>query len=146
MIETFKKYVKAYPLYAYLREGAIINDVEELIKNSEDLTFLNEKYNEYVLKMNKERDAQSKCDSDFFWWGHEADVEKYKYLSEFVKRLIVEKFDINTLPENKKLEKKATEFDKIISKIDEKINGLKEFKPASYKAKIELLENVKKAI
>lgn len=86
-IEDFKKYVKAHPLYAYLRENDIIDDVEELIKNSEDLTFLNERYNEYVLKMNKEREAQSKCDSDFFWWGHEADAEKYKYLSEFVEYL-----------------------------------------------------------
>ena len=143
-IKDFENYVKTYPLYAYIKKEDVGSDFEEIVKNSDDIIFLNEKYNSYLIKYNEAKKCQSECHSDFSWWSYETVIEQNKYLLEFVKRIIAQKFDINSLPENKKLEKKATEFDKITSKIDEKINDLKEFKPASYKAKIELLESIKK--
>lgn len=112
MVEDFETYVKFYPLYAYVKKEDVASDFEEIVKNCDNIIFLNEKYNSYFTKYNEAKKRQSECHSDFSWWSYEVVIEQNKYLLEFVRRLIVEKFDINSLHENKKLEEKATDFEK----------------------------------
>lgn len=119
---------------------------EEFSKFSKE-TPIEDLYSKYLIAIDIVKHAdemQSKCKSDYSYWGYIAQYETYRVVAKICAKLIFDLLSLDYLPEIQTLQLKANKYEDIKRNVDRKIVGLTEFKPSGYKAKIQLLEDILK--
>lgn len=112
------------------------------ITDDTPIEILYHNYIEAIAHSKKADELKFNCKSDYFYWGYISDYESYTLVAKIYAKLIFDLLNIDYLPEFQTLQLKATRYDKIKEKAIKKAEGFNEFKPAGYKTKIELLNEV----
>lgn len=136
-----KKYQEKVSKASYADDTEINN---ELSKIAEEVTAdeILSLYKQYKVECLKNQNIAKETRSDFFYWGYVSKWCTYEYLYKLMAQIYKGQIEEDDYGDIVSLKKKANGYQSILDKIKEKKQGLEEYKPASYKSKIELLESL----
>ena len=101
-------------------------------------------YKQYKDKYLENHNIAKNTHSDFFYWGYVSKWCTYEYLYKLMALIYKGQIEEEDYEDVISMKQKANGYLSILDKIKEKKQGLEEYKPASYKSKIELLESLTK--
>ena len=121
---------------------------EKLVKNEIDklqnLDIVN-LFSELILiytKIKENQKLMKECKSDFCYWGYVAKYEELEAIKEYIDNKMVDFLKESDSKRINSLLKTEENLKKIYKNKYKKIKGLKEYQPAHYKKKIELIESI----
>lgn len=141
--ETLKKCQEKIKMGSYVSDVDAKNELSKIPDevSSDEILRLYKDYKEKYLTL---KEIAKNTHSDFFYWQVVVQYENYEYLYRLLALIYKEQIEEDDYIDIKKLKAYTDSYNLISNRIKEKKKGLQEFKPASYKAKIELLESLTK--